>query len=125
MSLLLLLLLLQVKHMFADFFLQTPRMLSGRGVYLHVGRAQHAGVHIVGTALVLAVLSAPWGFLIAVCILEWIVHFHIDYGKACYSERKALTPTQALFWWAMGADQALHQITYLLLGWGWCAFVLS
>ncbi|MEM1006753.1 MAG: DUF3307 domain-containing protein, partial [Pseudomonadota bacterium] len=25
--------LLQIKHMFADFYLQTPKMLSGRGEY--------------------------------------------------------------------------------------------
>lgn len=124
-SLLALLLLLQVKHMFADFFLQTPRMLSGRGVYLHVGRAQHATVHIIGTALVLLLLAAPWKFLLLVCLLEWIAHFHIDYGKARYSECKSLKPTQALFWWAMGADQALHQLTYLAMGWAWCVFALN
>ncbi len=124
-SLLVLLGLLQVKHMFADFFLQTPRMLAGRGQYFHLGRAEHVTVHMLGTAVAFAVLSAPLAFAIIVCIGEWIVHFHIDYGKARYNEIKNLKPTQASFWWAMGADQALHQMTYLVMGWAWCAFALS
>ena len=45
LSILILLSLLQVKHMFADYFLQTRKMLEGRGAYLHLGRAQHALVH--------------------------------------------------------------------------------
>ncbi|SCZ50500.1 DUF3307 domain-containing protein [Epibacterium ulvae] len=124
-SLLLLLCLLQVKHMFADFFLQTPRMLSGRGAYLHLGRAQHATVHFAGSVIALLIMAAPLVFLLTICIIEWIIHFHIDYGKAKYNERKCLTPTQSLFWWAMGTDQALHQLTYVAMGWAWCAFVLS
>lgn len=124
-SLLALLLLLQVKHMLADFFLQTPRMLSGRSVYLHFGRAQHVTVHIVGTAVVMALMSAPVAFAIVICLLEWITHFHIDFAKARYNEKKCLNPTQAHYWWAMGADQALHQISYLAIGWAWCGFVLN
>ncbi len=123
-SLLLLLCLMQVKHMFADFFLQTPRMLSGRGAYFHMGRAQHAGVHFLGSVLVFLLMGAAPVFLIVVCLLEWVVHFHIDYGKARYNETKHLTPTQSLFWWAMGADQALHQLTYVGMAWAWCAFAL-
>ncbi|MBT8153989.1 DUF3307 domain-containing protein [Epibacterium ulvae] len=123
-SLLALLLLLQVKHMFADFYLQTPRMLSGRSLYFHMGRAQHASVHLIGTACVLTIMSAPLKFAFIICILEWIAHFHIDFGKARYNEMKDLKPTQSLFWWAMGTDQALHQATYLGMGWAWCVFVL-
>lgn len=124
-SLLALLLLLQVKHMFADFFLQTPRMLSGRSVYLHLGRAQHATVHLIGTAAVFLLLSSPVLFAIIICVLEWIAHFHIDFAKARYNECKSLKPNQAHYWWAMGTDQALHQATYLAMGWAWCAFVLA
>lgn len=124
-SLLALLLLFQVKHMFADFFLQTPRMLSGRSAYFHMGRAQHASVHVAGTAVALVVMGAPIKFAAVICILEWVVHFHIDFGKARFNELKQLKPTQPLYWWAMGADQTLHQLTYLGIGWSWCVFVLN
>ena len=58
-TLLVMLALFQVKHLFADFYLQTPKMLSARSVYLHVGRAQHAGVHVLGSLLVLLPFGLP------------------------------------------------------------------
>lgn len=122
-SVLLLLCALQVKHMFADFFLQTPKMLSGRCAYVHAGRAQHAGVHIIGSAIVFALFGSPAMFIVVLAVLEWIVHFHIDFGKARYSEVKKLNPQQAQFWQAMGADQTLHQLTYVAMAWAWVKFV--
>ncbi|WP_037253417.1 DUF3307 domain-containing protein [Roseobacter sp. SK209-2-6] len=118
-SVLLLLCLLQIKHLFADFFLQTTKMLSGRGSYLHAGRAQHAGVHCLGSILVFVIMGAPVVFTLIVCLVEWVVHFHIDYGKAHYSEKKELTPQQAVFWRAMGTDQCLHQLTYIAMTAAW------
>lgn len=123
-ALVLLLCLLQIKHLFADYFLQTAKMLSGRDQYLHAGRAQHAAVHAAGTVLVFLVLGAPAGFVVAIAALEWVVHFHIDYGKARYSVTKELNPSQSLFWRAMGTDQFLHQITYVAMVWAWLVFAL-
>lgn len=121
-SVLLLLCALQVKHMFADFFLQTPKMLSGRCAYMHAGRAQHAGVHVIGSVLVFGLFGAPLVFILVLALLEWVVHFHIDFGKARYSEMKRLTPQQAKFWQAMGADQAMHQLTYIVMAWAWIKY---
>lgn len=113
--------LLQIKHMFADYFLQTPRMLSGRGEYWHMGRAQHAGVHALGSALALLLVGADGLFTLCLVAVEWIVHFNIDWGKARYSDRKAYDPGQAGFWRANGFDQALHQLTYVAMAgiWAW------
>lgn len=124
-TVLLLFCLLQIKHMFADFFLQTPRMLSGRGAYLHMGRAQHAGVHMVLSALVFGMIGASPGFILPLVLAEWVVHFHLDWGKARFSEVNALMPTQARFWQAMGADQALHQLTYIAMVWAWVQYGVS
>ena len=66
---------LQIKHMFADYFLQTPKMLSGRGEYLHMGRAQHAGVHVLGSALVFLLFGASPVFIAILALAEWVVHF--------------------------------------------------
>lgn len=121
-SVLLLLAGLQIKHMFADFFLQTPKMLAGRCAYMHSGRAQHAGVHVLGSVIVYVLFGAPVVFILVLALLEWIVHFHIDFGKALYSEKKELDPKQAKFWQAMGADQALHQLSYLVMAWAWVKF---
>ncbi|MFY0308736.1 DUF3307 domain-containing protein [Leisingera sp. D0M16] len=121
-SVLLLLCALQVKHLFADFFLQTPKMLSGRCAYVHMGRAQHAGVHVIGSAIVFLLFGAPVVFILVLGVLEWVVHFHIDFGKARFSERRKLNPQQAMFWQAMGSDQALHQLTYIAMAWAWVKY---
>ncbi len=117
-----LLCLFQVKHMFADYFLQTPKMLCGRGEYWHLGRAQHAGVHVLGSILVFLIVGAPLTFIALIVAAEWVVHFNIDYGKASYSEKKKLTPTQAIFWRAAGFDQCLHQLTYIAMAWLWVVY---
>ncbi|MFV0513563.1 MAG: DUF3307 domain-containing protein [Jhaorihella sp.] len=121
-TVLLLFCLLQIKHMFADYFLQTPRMLSGRGQYLHLGRAQHAGVHALGSAVAFLAAGAQFGFVIIIAALEWVVHFNIDWGKAHYCDGKGLGPADAAFWRAAGFDQALHQFTYIAMVSAWVLF---
>ncbi|MFK7755138.1 MAG: DUF3307 domain-containing protein [Sedimentitalea sp.] len=123
-TVLILLCLLQIKHMFADYFLQTPRMLSGRGEYWHMGRAQHAGVHSVFSALVLGIMGTTPVMMVVLVVGEWIVHFNIDWAKARYSEFRGYTPTQAGFWRAAGFDQALHQLTYVGMVWIWAGAAL-
>lgn len=121
-SVLLLVCLLQIKHMFADFFLQTPKMLSGRGEYWHMGRAQHAGVHALGTIIVLVPFGASVPFILMVAVAEWAVHFNIDFFKARHCASKELGPADAAFWRAAGMDQALHHLTYLAIVWAWVVF---
>lgn len=124
-SILLLLCLMQIKHMFADFYMQTAKMLSGRGEYLHCGRAQHAAVHAIGSAIVFLIFGAPMGFILAICLIEWVVHFNIDYCKARYSNEKQLTPQMAIFWRAVGTDQALHQLTYIAMVAAWAKWAVA
>ena len=121
-TVLLLFCLLQIKHMFADYFLQTPRMLSGRGEYLHLGRAQHAGVHALGSLIAFVAIGAPVGFVLIVAALEWVVHFNIDWGKARYCDGRGLGPANAGFWRAAGFDQALHHLTYIAMTWAFVKF---
>lgn len=121
-TVLLLLVLFQVKHLLADYFLQTPRMLDGREHYMHLGRAEHAGIHAFGSIVVFLLVGAPTMFIVVLVVAEWIVHFHIDWIKAWYSTRKRQTPDQAGFWHAFGADQACHQLTYLAMAWAWAVY---
>lgn len=121
-TILLLFCILQVKHMFADFFLQTPRMLSGRGTYLHMGRAQHAAIHSLLSVPAFLVMGAGFSFVLALVAAEWMVHFHLDWAKGRYSEKRALNPTQGLFWFAFGVDQTLHQLTYIAMVWAWVLY---
>ncbi len=121
-AVLVMLCLLQIKHMFADYYLQTPKMLSGRGEYFHMGRAQHAGVHAAGSVVVFLLFGAPIPFIFVTVALEWFVHFNIDYAKASYSDKKQLEPNQAAFWRAAGLDQCLHNLTYIAMVWAWLEF---
>lgn len=122
-TLLLLICLLQIKHMFADYFMQTRKMLEGRGQYFHIGRAQHSAIHAIGSILCFLVIGAPLVFVVTLALAEWVVHFHIDWGKARYCDGKDFDPYQAGFWRAAGVDQALHQLTYVGMLWAWLHFV--
>ena len=119
---LILLVLFQVKHLFADYFLQTPRMLSNRAVYLHWGRVQHAGLHAVFSVAVLLSIGAPLIFTLIICLIEWVVHYHIDWAKGWYSERAQDGPEHPAYWRAFGTDQFLHQMTYVLMLLAWAMF---
>lgn len=114
-----LLFLFQIKHMFADYFLQTERMLAGRDQYFHLGRVQHAAIHALGSAICFAIVLTNPMFILIVVVLEAIAHFHIDWGKARYSNSVGYTPSDAGFWRAAGVDQALHQLTYVAMLAAW------
>jgi len=116
-SALVLLTLLLVKHMFADFFLQTPSMLQNRADYVHQGRAVHCGVHVVGTAVCFVIMAVPLALLLLLLIAEFILHYHIDFSKGWVSDRAGHGPGDASFWRAFGADQTLHNLTYVGMVW--------
>ena len=112
-----LLFLLQLKHLFADFYLQTSRMLRDRARYVHVGRAQHAGIHALGSILAMSIVGVAWVPMLVIAAVEWVVHFHIDWFKGLWSDRMEHGPEDASYWRAFGFDQALHQWTYLAMVW--------
>ncbi|WP_227272209.1 DUF3307 domain-containing protein [Roseobacter weihaiensis] len=118
-ALFVLLCLLQTKHMFADYFLQTRMMLDNRARYLHLGRFLHAGVHAAGSVFAFLLVGASVGFILIVVVAEWVAHFHIDWWKGRYTAAQKLTPADARFWQATGVDQALHQFTYIAMIWVW------
>ena len=118
---LILLVLLQVKHLFADYFLQTRRMLTGRDEYLHLGRAQHAGLHGILSVVALLLVGAAPLITLVICLIEAVVHYHIDWAKGMHSTARQHGPTDASYWRAFGVDQLLHQLTYVAMIWAWAA----
>ncbi|XDB00149.1 DUF3307 domain-containing protein [Sulfitobacter sp. LCG007] len=121
-SLLALMLLLQIKHMFGDYFLQTRGMLDGRETYLHLGRFLHGGVHAAGTALAFTLIGTPLPFTLLAALADWAIHFHIDWWKGRLTMTQKLTPADSAYWRASGVDQALHQLTYVAMIWVWLLF---
>lgn len=120
-TLLVLMCLFQLKHMLADYFLQTRTMLDGRDRYAHLGRFQHAGVHAIGSFIAFFLVGASLPFIVVIVLMEWVVHFHIDWWKGRHTSGQKLTPKDAAYWRASGVDQALHQLTYVAMLGLWLA----
>lgn len=98
------------KHVAADFLLQTDWMARGKdrvdGWALPL--AAHAGVHALGT-LAVALVARPSLWWLA--LVDFAIHGLIDRGKALVSHRTRWQVTDARFWWLLGFDQFLHQLT--------------
>lgn len=116
---LLLLIGLQIKHFLGDFVLQTPYMLSNRRHYGHPGGLMHTGVHVALSAVVLLLAGTALPLLAGLLLLEGAVHYHMDWAKDNFTLSRGLTPQLPLYWMAVGADQLIHQLTYVAMVWIW------
>ncbi len=107
--------LLFIKHFICDFPLQAnPWMYRNKGTYLHMGGIAHAGIHALGTLLVLAPFIGSLSVMYAA--IDMLVHYHIDWAKMNISKRYDLQPNNSeRFWILLGFDQLLHHITYFVI----------
>jgi hypothetical protein len=116
------LVILQLKHFVADFVLQTPYQFLNKGKYGHPGGIIHAGIHALGSVLAFFVITPSLALGLVIVIGEFVAHYHIDWAKENTTRVKQWVFPQAEFWWTFGADQALHQFTYIAivgtLAWG-------
>lgn len=103
---------LQVKHFVADYLLQTPWMIAGKGHFDQPGGYVHAGIHIAGTAPALLYSGIGGGLVALLLLAEFAIHFTIDHLKALQARVKPQSPSSARFWAAHGADQLAHHLTY-------------
>lgn len=114
-TIILLLLVLQAKHLIVDWILQPAWMWKNKGTYGHIGGIIHAGLNAVGTALCFLLVTDNF-FL--VLIIDFLAHYHIDWAKMTITRITKWGPTtHPEFWWLTGFDQFLHQATYILLLW--------
>jgi hypothetical protein len=106
-----------IKHFFADFVCQTPKMLAEKGTYGAAGGIEHAGVHAIGTFVVLVAVFpwSIWSHMAAamLAVLDGVIHYHIDWAKTNLS--RGLTPADQRFWIWLGADQGMHYLTYIAI----------
>jgi hypothetical protein len=109
------LVLFQAKHFLADFVLQTRYQWSNKGTYGHPGGFLHAGIHAAGSLPAILVLTSAPGLIAAIAAAEFVVHYHVDWTKEQINKRRELTHGQAMFWMVFGADQFLHQMTYVVI----------
>ena len=118
MEILLLLFLLQVKHWFADFKIQTYMQTIKKGVWLDPIGMTHTRDHMLSSLVVLLLFSfihpiAPLT-LLAIVAIEGIYHYLVDYTKVRYGCKDNTKP---LYWNQFGLDQMAHQISYIAIAW--------
>ena len=109
-----LLVVMAAKHYSADFVAQTEWMARGkeRVTGWAAPLAAHAGLHAIGT-LGIALLFKPALWWLA--LVDLAVHGLIDRGKTMVAHRTRYPTTDPRFWWLMGFDQFLHQVTNVAL----------
>ena len=106
-----LLALFGIKHFIADFLMQYDYMLREKGIYGATGGLHHAIVHASFTFLILVFFCNNANTVLALAFLDFAVHYHVDFIKQQLN--KGLTPADRQFWIWLGADQALHYLTYV------------
>ncbi len=113
------LILLQVKHFVCDFPLQGPFQYKNKGTYGHPGGLLHAGIHMLGTIAVFAACGFTWTpDILLIVVIEPLIHYHIDWAKMRLNAHFGWGPTTSeRFWWLLGFDQLLHQLTYVWMIW--------
>jgi hypothetical protein len=122
MEILILLCLLQVKHFYADFVIQTYAQTVRKGIYRDLCGISHSLDHVWTSLVVLLIFSlvhpVPAGTILLVTVIEGVIHYHIDWAKVHFGIKDQTKP---LFWNQFGLDQLAHQLTYLGLA-AWILF---
>ena len=118
MEILILSLLLQLKHCYADFVLQTYMQTVKKGVWMDPIGISHTLDHIYCSliALLLFSLLVPMSLfaIVFVTVVEGITHYIVDFTKVKYGSKDNTKP---IFWTQFGLDQLAHQATYLWMIW--------
>ena len=108
-----LLVLLFTKHFIIDFPLQTPYQYQNKGKYGHLGGLLHSGLHGAATFLILSFFTP---LAIVYGIVDFLLHYHIDWAKVRINEHYGWKPTiHPQFWTLLGIDQYLHAMTYIAM----------
>jgi len=112
-SLLIALALFQAKHFLCDFVFQSTWQFRNKGNYGHIAGLIHAGLHAVTSLPALLVLTGSPALIAVLCLGELVIHYHTDWSKARIDARLGFTEKDWAYWVIFGADQFVHQLTYL------------
>jgi hypothetical protein len=119
-KILILLTLLQIKHYYFDYVGQSKIELENKDTLFSSGSIIHALKHQLGTFVALSIvfpitslLTLAWIFLIS--YVDFILHNFIDTYKNAFVKEFQLTPKDKNYWSLFGADQLLHNLTYILI----------
>ena len=104
---------LLVKHAIADLAIQSFRKTPGdksdlRSLKGYIHAADHAGL----TFVVIALLTNNALMSISIALLDYVLHFIIDYIKTRIIKRYKWTTDQKAYWVTQAIDQILHYTCY-------------
>jgi Protein of unknown function (DUF3307) len=109
-----LLVVMALKHFLADFLFQTGWIARGKerrqGWFAPL--AVHVLIHAAFT-LCIALAIAPRLWWLA--LVDLAVHASVDRCKSLLSQWGGWDATQGQYWWVLGFDQFLHQVTNVAL----------
>jgi Protein of unknown function (DUF3307) len=106
---------LEIKHFIFDYVLQTPYQFRNKGIYGHPGGILHSGLQVFGTLFAFLIITPTLALGVAIVIGEFVLHYHIDWGKEQLLKRHAWTTETGPYWIAMGGDQLAHHLTYVAI----------
>ena len=107
--------LLEIKHFVCDFVLQTAYLYRNKGIYGHPAGFIHAGLHAAGSLPAILIVSHSAGLAAAILAAEFLIHYHVDWLKLYLDKHYRLGINQSVYWMIFGADQLIHQITYIAI----------
>lgn len=121
---------LLIKHFIVDGPLQVRYQYANKGNYKHPGGYVHAGLHGLGTLIVIShffPMIAPPLIILGVSLLDMTLHYIIDWLKVNIVDKygwskmnvaeKRLEVYSNNYFHALMADQLLHGLTYVLILW--------
>ena len=126
-EILILLLMFQIKHLIADYYLQFPYMYENKGKKTNwiEPLSNHAGVHALGTLFIVLPYFIYTGipdkisgtiagfYILGIMMFDFVTHFITDRWKATRKQ----DPSQKQFWKSLGIDQMIHHIVGILIIW--------
>lgn len=107
------LVLFEVKHFLCDFVLQTAYLYRNKGIYGHRAGFIHAGLHALGSLPAILLFSPAPALIATILVVELLIHYHVDWLKLYIDKHFRLGINHSLYWAVFGADQLLHQLTYV------------
>ncbi len=106
-----LLTLLLIKHFWADWFFQSSEMAAKKGSSW-LWLSAHCGIHIFLSAPLLLFFTSV-GTTVLLLILEFVLHFLIDWTKSRPILSRLYPMPTHNFWVLIGLDQLAHQLFYV------------
>ena len=107
------LLLLLIKHAIIDLGVQSQLRNINKSRYL--GNAHEHYLHHGMSTLVISGLFVPAIPAILCAIIDYFIHWQIDYCKHKINNYFNIAPGSITWWWINVLDQCLHFVTYYFL----------